>query len=290
LFVLFIYVSYHVAAYLLQEWEASKSGSVLGKMKFRNSNTANGSTSLSKISGVAKQPVVQTPVFVMDKVPSASGFPVEYKLEKTSDFSKNMAVFRSQKPHATSKSKQGVTFISDESGTRRISSKAEAESKVGPYASCEVIHTEEDSSYIGTISYVGQLNPLRGPDFVKFLQDLKPVQQQVGQTITASTGTTLESLKLEQEAAKRRLIAQQQEKELKKLDKKVKEPKQIVIDKLYEKFALKQHISLRDLTEMTNQPKEYLKEILDQICDRHTSGEFKDTYSLKSSHILKLSH
>jgi transcription initiation factor TFIIF subunit beta len=64
-------------------------------------------------------------------------------------------------------------------------------------------------------------------------------------------------------------------------EKRVRKPEEEVREMLFNIFSKNPRYQIKGLVELTDQPENYLKEILNQICIKHTKGEFNGYYELK---------
>ena len=56
---------------------------------------------------------------------------------------------------------------------------------------------------------------------------------------------------------------------------------------IFDSFEKHTYWNLKGLVKNTNQPVNYLKEILDEICNYNTRGPYKNTYQLKPEYKMK---
>lgn len=70
------------------------------------------------------------------------------------------------------------------------------------------------------------------------------------------------------------------------VDKRVRLDESKLKRKLFHLFDDKPHYRLSELVQLTDQPKAYLKEVLDQICIQHRTGPMMHHYSLKPNYRL----
>ncbi len=60
-------------------------------------------------------------------------------------------------------------------------------------------------------------------------------------------------------------------------------PKDQVLDALFQLFQQKEHWSMKELRQKTEQPEAYLRDILSEIATFHASGEFRGSWELLPS-------
>eukprot|EP00474_Spongospora_subterranea_P009575 CRZ10033.1 hypothetical protein [Spongospora subterranea] len=70
------------------------------------------------------------------------------------------------------------------------------------------------------------------------------------------------------------------------VDKRVRIDEMQLKSRLFVLFDSKPHYRLSELVQLTDQPKAYLKEVLDQICTQHRTGPNMHHYSLKANYRL----
>jgi transcription initiation factor TFIIF subunit beta len=63
-------------------------------------------------------------------------------------------------------------------------------------------------------------------------------------------------------------------------------PKEEVMELLFKVFETKNHWSLKELVEVTQQPVVYLKEILSELCIYNQRGPYKSLYQLKQEYAI----
>lgn len=64
-------------------------------------------------------------------------------------------------------------------------------------------------------------------------------------------------------------------------EKRVRRPEEEVREQLFNIFSKNPRYQIKGLVDLTDQPENYLKDILNQICFKHTKGEFNGYYELK---------
>ncbi len=77
-------------------------------------------------------------------------------------------------------------------------------------------------------------------------------------------------------------------KEAQQADKRVRAEEHEVVAMLHQLFRHKSHYSMRELLEMTQQPKQHLQGILNTHCKFHDRGELINTYSLRDKDTVTL--
>jgi len=70
-------------------------------------------------------------------------------------------------------------------------------------------------------------------------------------------------------------------------DRRERKPKEQLMDLLFRTFEEQDHFDLRALVERTDQPMQYLKEILSEICIYNKRGKYKSLYELKPQYKKK---
>lgn len=66
-----------------------------------------------------------------------------------------------------------------------------------------------------------------------------------------------------------------------KIDKRQRIPREDLENMVFKLFESKAYWSLKELTESTDQPVSFLKEVLNDICTLHRRGKYKSKYELK---------
>lgn len=76
-----------------------------------------------------------------------------------------------------------------------------------------------------------------------------------------------------------------EEKEVpKKVEKKLRDDKDVVMERLFAAFEKHQYINIKDLVDITNQPVGYLKELLKEFCDYNVKNPHKNMWELKAQY------
>jgi len=70
-------------------------------------------------------------------------------------------------------------------------------------------------------------------------------------------------------------------------DKRVRKPKDVVVDMIFSAFAKNEHNDLKTLVNHTEQPMAYLKEILQEVCIYNKKGPHRLMYELKPEFQIK---
>ena len=138
-------------------------------------------------------------------------------------------------------------------------------------------------SIAGKIQYEFNVNPEFNDEYRKIMKERShygSLPRRTTQFVDESRSTTkfnilapINEAKLLQRAAKRRTSPDSRKERL---------PKPELMDLLFRAFEREKYWSLRSLSDYSNQPSVYLKEILGEIADFNTRGPYKGMFQLKA--------
>lgn len=66
-----------------------------------------------------------------------------------------------------------------------------------------------------------------------------------------------------------------------KVEKKLREDRDVVLEKLFQAFEKHQYFNIKDLVDITNQPVGYLKDLLKEFCEYNVKNPHKNMWELK---------